>query len=197
MKSPPTKACVLRSENATWSGYVFTFTQKSSPTNLHYRQNGLRWRVTTASRATARCAYSTRATRTTVGTPGSAPVRRGGRLTHTHVYLAARRRLPRVHVRRGGLIIHSPWLRRVRRKRHCRRLHPHAQVLTHHMLTNDAVSARLFKVYTNATLSHVLWEQSYVIRAAGAATPHRPRRLCLHRHRPQARHRVRVKGGSG
>jgi len=31
MKSPPTKACELRSENATWSGYVFTFTLKPSP----------------------------------------------------------------------------------------------------------------------------------------------------------------------
>ena len=104
-----------------------------------------------------------------------------------------------MHVRRGGLIIHSPWLRCARRKRHRRRLHPHAQVLTHHTLTNDAVSARRFKVYTNATLSNALWEQSYVIRAAGSATRHRLRRLRLHRHRPhpQARRRVRVKGGSG
>jgi len=130
------------------------------------------------------------------GHPGERPCA-PRRQTHTHVYLAARRRLPRVHVRRGGLIIHLPWLRRARRKRHRRRLHPHAQVLTHHTLTNDAVSARRFKVYTNATLSHALWEQSYVIRAAGAATRHRLHRLRLHRHRLQARRRVRVKGGSG
>jgi len=58
MKSPPMKACELRSKNATWSSIVFTFTQKHSPKtySIHYRQNGLRWRVTTASRATARCA---------------------------------------------------------------------------------------------------------------------------------------------
>ena len=61
---------------------------------------------------------------------------------------------------------HSPWLRRARRKRHRRRLHPHAQVLTHHTLTNDAVSARRFKVLTQIRMmrcgsSHTLCRSSY------------------------------------
>jgi len=64
------------------------------------------------------------------------------------------------------------------------KLHPHAQVLTHLTLTNDAVSARRFKVYTNATRSHALWEQSYAlpeqlhatasVASASIATAHKP-----------------------
>ena len=184
MKSPPTKACEFRSENATWSGlYSHSHKNLAQKPRLPPKWIALARDHRIKGHGQMRVVYA--GDTTNGGHPGEHPCA-PRRQTHTHVYFAARRRLPRVHVRRGGLIIHSPWLRRARRKRHRRRLHPHAQVLMHHMLTNDAVSARRFKVYTkrrcrmrcgSSHTSYALPKQLHAtasVASASIATAHKP-----------------------
>ena len=76
--------------------------KKKKPVGLHYRQNGLRWRVT-PHQGPRPGARSLRGRHDQRWAPRGAPLCAEAADSHAR-YLAARRRLPRVHVRRGGLI---------------------------------------------------------------------------------------------